>query len=306
MRFSVIIPLYNKRAEIGDTLRSALAQTCRPIEIVVVDDGSTDRSGDVVRAFDSPLIKLVTQPNGGECAARNRAIAESTGDMIALLDADDCWEPQFLERIAALATDFPDCGIYCSAFNIVSPTGRVAGNTPSYRGVVENFFRQSMTKYVVIPSASVIPRRVIDKVGGFPVGMRLGGDQYMWLKIASQYRVCFTPERLVNYSMVASNRSAAIYRPEQTLYSLDEFYDPDGDDDRNEFVARVAIGKALDISAKGGTEFARHTIEKYEYTKLYRRGLRKLKILNSLPSRWRPTVHSLYQRLAWRLAHKGL
>ena len=90
---SVIIPLYNKEREIGDTLRSVLAQTLQPTEIVVVDDGSTDGSAGAVRAIASPLVKLVTQANAGVCAARNRAIAESTGDLIALLDADDTWEP---------------------------------------------------------------------------------------------------------------------------------------------------------------------------------------------------------------------
>lgn len=120
---SVIIPLYNKEREIGDTLRSVLAQTLQPAEIVVVDDGSTDRSAEIVRGICSPLVKLVTQPNAGECAARNRAIAESTGDYIALLDADDTWEPGFLEEIAAMIAEFPGCGVYSTAFNIVSHDG---------------------------------------------------------------------------------------------------------------------------------------------------------------------------------------
>ncbi|MDE6864821.1 MAG: glycosyltransferase, partial [Alistipes sp.] len=104
MNISVIIPLYNKEREIGDTLRSVLAQTLRPTEIVVVDDGSTDRSADIVReiAAANPLVRLVAQANAGECAARNRAIAETTGEYIALLDADDEWRPGFLQEIAAL------------------------------------------------------------------------------------------------------------------------------------------------------------------------------------------------------------
>lgn len=127
---SVIIPLYNKEREIGDTLRSVLAQTLQPTEIVVVDDGSTDGSADAVRAIASPLVKLVTQANAGVCAARNRAIAESTGDLIALLDADDTWEPGFLEEIASMAAEFPGCGIYSTAFNIVSHDGRFPAPPP--------------------------------------------------------------------------------------------------------------------------------------------------------------------------------
>ena len=185
---SVIIPLYNKEREIGDTLRSVLAQTLQPTEIVVVDDGSTDGSADAVRAIASPLVKLVTQANAGVCAARNRAIAEP----------------------------------------------------------------------------------------------------------------------LANYSQVASNRSSAIYTPERTRYSFEELYDPAAADGYNEFVARAALGKALIISAKGGTKDAARAIRFFGYTKTYRRTLRKVRILNALPRSWRGPLIGLYNSLAWRIARKGL
>ena len=105
--FSVIIPLYNKEREIEGTIRSVLSQTRLPDEIVVVDDGSTDRSAEIVQRIDSPLIRLVAQPNAGECAARNRAIAEARGEYLALIDADDEWEPGFLAEIEAMIGEFP-------------------------------------------------------------------------------------------------------------------------------------------------------------------------------------------------------
>ena len=95
---SVIIPLYNKRREIEGTIRSVLAQTRQPDEIVVVDDGSTDGSAEIVRSIGSPLVRLVPQVNAGECAARNRAIAEARGEYIALLDADDSGSPDSSPR----------------------------------------------------------------------------------------------------------------------------------------------------------------------------------------------------------------
>ena len=107
---TVIIPLYNKEREIEGTLRSVLAQTRQPDEIVIVDDGSTDRSAEIVRGTASPLVRLVPQPNAGECAARNRAIAEARGEYIALLDADDEWEPGFLAEIESMIGAFPGCG----------------------------------------------------------------------------------------------------------------------------------------------------------------------------------------------------
>ena len=242
---SVVIPLYNKQLEIGAAVRSALAQTRPPQEIIVVDDGSTDGGAEVVRAIGSPLVRLVRQSNAGVCAARNRGIAESTGEYIALLDADDAWEPGFLAEIAAMIREFPGCGLYCTAFSIISHDGTYPAPTPSERGVVANFFRESAHRYIAIPSASCIPRRVFDTVGLFPEGMKIAEDLYMWIRIARRYEVCFSPERLVRYSRVASNRSAASYTPEKTVHSFEELYDPLAPEEDREFVARAALGKAL-------------------------------------------------------------
>ena len=287
---SVIIPLYNKEREIEGTIRSVLAQRLQPLEIVVVDDGSTDHSAALVEAIPSPLIRLVRQPNAGECAARNRAIAESRGELLALLDADDEWEEGFLEEVAALYREFPGCGIYSTAFRVVSHDGIFPAPTPTRRGIVENFFRDSAHRYVSIPSASAIPRQVIDRVGGFPDGMKMGGDLYMWIKIARRYPVCFSPQPLCRYSKVASNRSASTYTPERTVYSFEELYDPAAPDDEREFIARAALGKALVLSAKGGTEEA----------------ARATRVVNALPVRWRGPLLDLYNALAWRIARKGL
>lgn len=323
-QFSVIIPLYNKAAEVEATVRSVLAQTLQPLEIVVVDDGSTDQSATIVESIGSPLVRLIRQPNGGECAARNRAMREARGEWFALLDADDCWKPDFLAEVAAMIAQWPGCGIYSTAFDVVSPTGVVAAKCPAVRGVVDNFWRESMTHYVTIPSATVLARRVVEELGGFPEGMKMGGDQYMWIKVASRFDVCFSPRALCDYSMVASNRSGAIYKPEQTSYSLEEFIDlPEGsgvqrrrahleggEDSvafwRREFVAKCAIGKALTLTAKGDGEFGARVVRNFGYTSHYRRGLRKLQLLLLMPRRWRGSIHAFYNRMAWRLAHKGL
>lgn len=309
--FSVIVPLYNKEREVESTLRSVLVQTYQPLEIVVVDDGSTDRSAEIVESLGSPLIRLIRQSNAGECAARNRAMSEARGEWFALLDADDEWKPEFLEEVAAMIEEWPDCGIYSTAFDIVSPTGRVRGNCPTERGVVDNFWRESMTRYVTIPSATVLSRKAVEQLGGFPEGMKMGGDQWMWIKLASHYGVCFSPRALCNYSMVASNRSGAIYTPEVTKYTLEEMLDkpyPSREEDfwRGEFVAKCAIGKALTLTAKGDTEFGRRVVRNFGYTRQYRRGLTKLRLLLLVPRRLRPRVHAFYNRMAWRIAHKGL
>lgn len=303
---SVVIPLYNKEQEIEQTIRSVLAQTRQPEEILVVNDGSTDRSAEIVRAIASPLVRLITQANAGVSAARNRGIAEARSQYIALLDGDDQWEAGFLEVVERLILEFPGCGLYCTGFSVMSHDGVFPAPGPDKRGLVDNFFRDSAHRYIANASVSCIPRAVFDDVGGFPEGMKIAEDLYMWIKIARRYRVCYTPERLMRYSKVASNRSASSYTPEQTRYSFEELYDPAAPEEEREFIARAALGKALTQSVKGGTEEARRAARFFRWTRVYRRTLRKVQVLNRLPVRWRGPLLDLYNAAAWRLARKGL
>lgn len=304
--FSVVIPLYNKAAEVAAAVRSALAQTPAPVEVLVVDDGSTDGGAEAVEALRSPLVRLIRQPNAGVSAARNRAAAEARGEYIALLDADDRWEAGFLGEIASMIREWPGCGIYCTAFDIVDGAVRTPAPTPAVRGIVADFFRDSAHRYIAIPSASVIPRSVYLQAGGFPEGMKIGEDLYLWTVIARRYPVCFSPKRLVCYSKSASNRSAASYTPEHTAYSFEALYDAAAPADEQEFIARAALGKALIQSVKGGTAEAARAARFFRYTRTYRRTLHKVRVLNALPVRWRAPLLNLYNALAWRLARKGL
>ena len=303
---SVVIPLYNKEREVGAAVRSVLAQSVLPLEVIVVDDGSTDNGAAVVRAIQSPLLRLLTQPNAGVSAARNLGIAESKGEYIALLDADDAWEAGFLAEITAMTEAFPGCGIYCTGFSVISNGKALPAAGGQQRGIVKNFFRDSAHRYIAIPSACCIPKRVFDTVGGFPDGMKIGEDLHMWIRIARRYPVCYSPARLVRYSREASNRSAASYTPEQTVYSFEALYNPDAPEEDREFVARAALGKALIQSAKGGTKEAARAARFFAWTKTYRRTLRKVRLLNALPVGWRSPLLRLYNALAWRLARKGL
>ena len=99
---SIVIPLYNKEKQIAHTLQSVFAQTFQDFEIVIVDDGSTDNSVMEVKKFDDPRVLLIQQSNAGVSAARNRGIEEANGELIAFLDADDEWMPEFLQTILQL------------------------------------------------------------------------------------------------------------------------------------------------------------------------------------------------------------
>ena len=108
------------------------------------------------------------------------------------------------------------------------------------------------------------------------------------------------------YKRQASNRSAGIYTPERTVYSFEDLYCPQEENSfRNEYIARCAIGKALTLSAKGDTAFGLRTERFFAYTRMYRRGWWKLRLLNRIPPRLRPVLHVFYNRMAWALARKG-
>lgn len=115
MRFSVIIPLYNKAPYIGKALQSVLEQTFDDFEIIVVDDGSTDDSYSVAKAVletSERPFKLIHQENAGVSTARNKGVAASSGEYICFLDGDDWWAPTFLEKMDELIQDYPEAGIY--------------------------------------------------------------------------------------------------------------------------------------------------------------------------------------------------
>lgn len=302
---SVIIPLYNKASEIELTLRSVLMQSLQPREIIVVDDGSTDGSAEIVERLAAPLIRLIRQENQGVSAARNRAMREATGEWVALLDGDDVWCTDYLKSVAQMIERWPNCGAYGTGFFIDDGERRVVARFCQLTGVVD-FFAESMHSYVLIPSATTLRRDLALQLGGFPEGMRMGEDQFLWTKIARVADVAFLPQPMIIYSRAATNRSAAIYRPEQTAFSFEQLYEPEREDLSNEYIARVALSKALIDSSRGGTDVARRALEFFSYNTMSHRIERKVRVLNALPRFMRGTVLWIYNTLAWVIARKGL
>lgn len=310
-RISVVIPLYNKAAEVERALMSVVAQSLAPREIIVVDDGSTDNSAEIVErvAMQHPEanIRLIRQENGGVSAARNRGIEEATGDYVALLDADDEWLSGYIAEVCRLMTYYPDSDAYSTSFYIVNNGRRTAAPVPKSEGVIDPAEEALKGRYPIIPSTATLRRSTLNAIGGFPVGMRLGEDQWVWARIMQRGgSFIFSPMPLVCYSRTATNRSASIYRKEESVHSIAELYDASQSELLNEYIARVGIGKAITQSVRGGTEDAREAAKMFAYTKRNRRQLRRLRILNSLPSFMRPMVDGVYGMAAWIIKKRGM
>ena len=121
MIISVVIPLYNKEKKIEYTLKSVFTQTFQNFEIVIVDDGSTDNSVEEVEKFTDSRIRLIHQTNAGVSAARNRGIEAASGELIAFLDADDVWMPEYLATQYGLYQKYPECSVYAVITNFGIP-----------------------------------------------------------------------------------------------------------------------------------------------------------------------------------------
>ena len=132
-KISVVIPLFNKASTIGETIESVCLQTCRNIEILVVDDGSTDSGLQVVKKNPDNRIKIISQTNQGQSAARNRGLESALGSYIAFIDGDDRWDKTHLESMLKLSESFPNAGIYATAYRTNFGGGRVIETKVSKR-----------------------------------------------------------------------------------------------------------------------------------------------------------------------------
>lgn len=222
------MPLYNKAPYVRKAVESVVGQTYRDWKLVVVDDGSTDGSGDIVHDIEDPRITVIHQENAGVGAARNRGVAQSAiGDLktstpnkteqalssvatqaspyICFLDADDWWEPTFLEEMAGLIERHPDAGIYGAGYWIVKNGHRRLAPIGVDKDFAEgeiNYCRvYAKTLCMPLTSISVcMPRAIFDEAGGFPTDIRLGEDFLLWIRIALKHKVVFLNKPLGNYN----------------------------------------------------------------------------------------------------------
>jgi len=209
---SVVIPTYNRAGEVSAAVASALSQTYRPIEVIVVDDGSTDDTEAEIRAFGREVV-YIKQANGGAASARNRGVAEARGEFIALLDSDDVWYPWKIELQVATLERRPDVGMVWTDMDVVDEEGRLLYQRylkryfevyqrftmdelfsaslrldeickPSVEGLVEvrlwigDLASPMMMGNLVLTSTTVLRRSILNRVGWFDPTLRYAAEDY--------------------------------------------------------------------------------------------------------------------------------
>lgn len=207
LMLSIVIPLYNKENKIANTLKSILDQSIRDFEIVIIDDGSTDNSILEVKKIDDPRIRLISQANAGVSAARNRGIQEAHGEFIAFLDADDEWNPKYLETQVSLIHKYPECKVFATNYEFRDTEGNITPTVinkldiQDQDGILDNYFEVAAVSHPPLwTSAVVVNKESIKSVDGFPEGIKSGEDLLTWARLAIKYKIayCKTPMAYFN------------------------------------------------------------------------------------------------------------
>ena len=270
-KISVIIPAYNAANFISNAVESACAQTYPAYEIIVIDDGSKDKTAEVVSRL-SGKVKLLKRENGGPAAARNTGIRESAGDWIAMLDADDTWLPHKLEVQSKLTGD--------------SKAGIIHGyENPDDQSPPEDLdFEKLWRKNWISNTTALVRREAFDAVGGLDESRSLIAveDYNLWLRIAfAGWKIVTVREKLVNYTPTPDSLSRQTER-----FAKAEFANVENLQSRLKLPAEFVVQKQIALSEQYGRDL------------FYYRNLAAAREMLAFPLRKKPTP----KRFGWWLA----
>jgi glycosyltransferase involved in cell wall biosynthesis len=199
---SVVIPAYNSAAYTVETVESVLAQTYRDLEVIVVDDGSTDSTREALAPYVG-RVQYIYKDNGGACSARNEGIRHAKGEYLACLDCDDLWLPDKLECSLPVLEQDPEMGFVCTPCYIIGSSGEHLGET-RYPFDRDNAYMNLLAENYVLAPTVVMRRSCLDHVGHFDESIFIPADWDLWLRLACRFRVGYVERPLSKYRL-ASN-----------------------------------------------------------------------------------------------------
>jgi glycosyltransferase involved in cell wall biosynthesis len=208
---SVVIPTYNYAQYLPDSLESAISQTYAPYEIIVIDDGSTDETPEVIEPYlSNAKVRYLRTENCGVSAARNKGIELSKSDLIAFLDADDTWVPEKLELQLPLFNN-NSVGVVYSLRRPFNEQGPIKGykHVDVFRGHV---LQRLMMHNFISMSSAIVRRECLERAGLFDVQLSQGEDMDLWLRIAGEgYEFDYVNRPLVNYRLGGQASNPALW-----------------------------------------------------------------------------------------------
>lgn len=214
-KVSVIIPTYNYGHFLGEAIQSVLDQTFQDWELIVVDDGSTDNTREVVAAFADPRIRYVYQENRGNPAARNAALKLAAGEYIACLDADDMWFPEMLQKLVAQLDSLPPTVglVYSDVYLFNNEDGAIIrrflqGRRPPQGRIFDHLL--DTDGWFISDTGSLIRREVFERVGLYDESLLRYQDWEMWVRIAAAYEVAALDEPLARCRRHSGNATKGL------------------------------------------------------------------------------------------------
>lgn len=232
--FTVVIPLYNKAAEICATLDSVFAQDYTDYEVIVIDDGSTDHSAALVKKYKHPRLRLIQQTNQGVGPARNRGVQEAQSPYIAFLDADDYWYPEHLSNLNTLIQRFPQVHWMATAYEkaftqslikTVDTPLRLRGD--GWQGPVEDYFAMAKKDAPAWTSAMCFSKVFFKNLGGFnpDITMGAGEDTDLWIRAALTQPLYWVNTVTARHQQHSSNRISHAPTLKRQFINLDPYDD---------------------------------------------------------------------------------
>ena len=237
--FSIIIPLYNKESSIYKTIESVIEQTFTRFELLIIDDGSTDTSINIVNSYNDSRIRIEKKENGGAASARNLGINMSNYNWIAFLDADDIWKKNHLECLAFAINNYNDISILTTATEqIIKKTVEI--NTflfeSGFIGFIDDYFIKAKYNTIFNSSSTCLNKLCLDPDDRFDEELKFGEDLSLWFKILKKHKGFLYNIPTVLYDNNAHNRIMNTYCPykKHLLYKINSFRN--NDNSLNEFI----------------------------------------------------------------------
>ncbi len=272
-KVSIVIPLYNKENFIERAVNSVLTQTVQDFELIIVDDGSTDRSFEMANAIQDPRIRIIRQENRGVSAARNRGILEANCDWVAFLDADDEWLPGFLEEISYLRKIYPQCGVAGTGYYIVDTANHITVNQiglpekPGWKGIFENYLYAIKNGYPFNSSSYAAKKGVLITAGLYPEDTGLTEDTSLYINLSRSQIISYSYTPLSIYHQEVKNRTWKGFNADELhvtkigkemLLSAD--LEPTHKESLYEYLVRAELGRVRALLYQGKNAEAREVL----------------------------------------------
>ena len=227
--FSVIIPLYNKELNVFDTLQSVLNQTYKNFEIIIVNDGSTDNSLEIVTKIKDHRIQLYSKKNEGVSTARNYGVLKSTSNYSVFLDADDYWHSNHLELLNKMINKYPKGKWFATSYEkkrtkqLITPMKTPFSDKGEWIEEITNFFANSYIDCLACSSSICFNKDFFLSLGGFDYNISHGEDTDLWVRAALESTLIYSTEITSIHNLISLNRSSKVSSNNRKVFIFEKF-----------------------------------------------------------------------------------